>query len=120
MTSHKIVEPFSERPIPIDQQKEHGTGETGLRIPLSLGDVQEEFDKKGEPAQVYDVIWNPGTVARCLKDAAFRQSVVELAFNYIAQKYNKQLDLRFTIPRMKYKGSTVQWQRIKGKKGPKI
>lgn len=28
--------------------------------------------------------------------------------------------MRFTIPKMKYKGSTIQYQRIKVKKGPKI
>jgi len=30
-------------------------------------------------------------------------------FNYIYQKYQLQLDLRFTIPKMKYKGATVQF-----------
>jgi hypothetical protein len=54
-----------------------------LRIPLSLGDPREESDKKGEPAQVYDVIWAPQTVEKCKIDPAFRQITVELAFNYI-------------------------------------
>ena len=54
-----------------------------MRIPLSLGGVREECDKKGEPAQVYDVIWAPKTVDKCFQDPAFRQAVVELAFNYI-------------------------------------
>ena len=30
------------------------------------------------------------------------------------------LSPRFTIPKMKYKGATVQWQRVKAKRGPKI
>jgi len=46
--------------------------------------------------------------------------MVELAFTYIDQKFNKQLDMRFTIPKMKYKGDTVAFQRIKARKGPKI
>ena len=28
--------------------------------------------------------------------------------------------MRFTIPKMKYKGSTIEYQRVKAKKGPKI
>ena len=31
-----------------------------------------------------------------------------------------ELSPRFTIPKMKYKGATVQWQRVKAKRGPKI
>ena len=46
--------------------------------------------------------------------------MVELAFNYVKQKFDKDLDLKFTIPKMKYKGDTIQFQRIKVKKGPKI
>jgi len=30
------------------------------------------------------------------------------------------LSPRFSIPKMKYKGVTVQWQRVKAKRGPKI
>lgn len=45
---------------------------------------------------------------------------MELAFNYIGQKYKMELDMRFTIPKMKYKGATIQWQRVKAKKAPKI
>ena len=66
------------------------------------------------------MIWNPKSIERCKTDAPFRQIVVELAFNHIYQKHQHQLDLRFTIPKMKYKGSTVQYQRVRAKKGPKI
>lgn len=64
--------------------------------------------------------WHPGTITRALKDGPFRQAVVELAFNYIHQKYEHALDLRFTMPKMKYKGASVETQRVKGKKGAKI
>ena len=94
--------------------------DTGIRIPLSLGNVREDNDKKGEIAQVYDVIWNPTTIERCKTDPSFRQIVVELAFNHILQRGKHQLDLRFSIPKMKYKGKTVQFQRVRAKKGPKI
>jgi len=40
--------------------------------------------------------------------------------NYVNQKYTIECDPRFTIPKLKYKGTTVQYQRIKVKKGAKI
>jgi hypothetical protein len=55
MTSHEIVDALEEKDIPDSDQK-------GIRIPLSLGDVREGFDKKGEPCQIFDVIWNPNTI----------------------------------------------------------
>ena len=119
MTMHELVDPFEERKIPQGEREQLGT-DTGIRIPLSLGTVREDYDKKGEAAQVYDVIWNPKTIERCKTDASFRQVVVELAFNHIAQRSNHILDLRFSIPKMKYKGKTIQFQRIRAKKGPKI
>mmetsp|Transcript_1816 Transcript_1816/g.2609 ORF Transcript_1816/g.2609 Transcript_1816/m.2609 type:complete len:164 (-) Transcript_1816:990-1481(-) len=50
MAHHEIVDPFESKAIPKEQQEEHGAQEKGLRIPLSLGDLREESDKKGDPA----------------------------------------------------------------------
>ena len=108
MTKHEVVDGFEEKAIPQGDREKLGS-DVGVRIPLSLGSVREDYDKKGEAAQVYDVIWNPKTIDRCKTDAGFRQVVVELAFNHILQKYKHTLDLRFTIPKMKYKGTTVQF-----------
>ena len=120
MTQHEFVEPFQQKSIPQQDREKYGDVESGVRIPLSLGSVREETDKKGEPAQVYDVIWAPQTVEKSLKDPAFRQAVVELAFHYIQQKFGQELDVRYTMPKLKYKGATVQFQRIKAKRAPKI
>ena len=49
MTHHDIVEPFEQKPIPEEDQEKYGASSTGVRIPLSLGDVREDQDKKGEP-----------------------------------------------------------------------
>ena len=85
-----------------------------------MGTIREDFDKHGQPAQVYDCIWHPSTIDRCFKEPSFRQSVVELAFTFINQKYKHELDIRFTMPKMSYKGAHVETQRVKGKKAPKI
>ena len=113
MTGHEMVDSFEEKPLPDSE-------EMGIRIPLSLGTVREDNDKAGNIAQVYDVIWNPTTIARCKKEAGFRQIAAELVFTYIKQKYTHTLNPRFTVPKMNYKGKTVQLQRVRAKKGPKI
>ena len=66
------------------------------------------------------MIWAPETVKRAQSDPGFRQAIVELAFAYIQQKFTTQLSPRFTIPKVKYKGATIQWQRVKAKRAPKI
>jgi len=38
MTHHELVDPFEEKPIPESEEK-------GIRIPLSLGSVREDYDK---------------------------------------------------------------------------
>jgi hypothetical protein len=43
-----------------------------------------------------------------------------LAFGYIAEKTKRVLNPKYTIPKLKYKGATVQYQRVKAKKGPKF
>lgn len=49
MTHHDLVESFEAKPITAEEARKHGTIEQGLRIPLSLGNVREESDKKGDP-----------------------------------------------------------------------
>ena len=72
MTCHELIEGFEEKPIPKEDSEKLGTDQVGLRIPLSLGTVREENDKKGDPVQVYDFIWNTGTVKNAQKNAGFR------------------------------------------------
>lgn len=120
MTHHSIVEGIQEQAVTPEDAARYGSSERGIRIPLSLGPVREDRDKKGDPVRVYDFIWATETVRRAQREAVFRQQMVELAFTYIQQKFGTTLDLQFSIPKMKYKGSTIQFQRVKAKKGPKI
>ena len=113
MTSHELVDPPEQKYMPDSDQP-------AVRIPLSLGTVREDFDKKGDPCQVYDVIWNPEAIKQGQKEMLYRQGLVELAFEYIKEKYGVILDMKFTTPKLKYKGKTVQWQRVRAKKNPKI
>jgi hypothetical protein len=49
MVSHNLIDMFEEKSIPQGERESLGT-DTGIRIPLSLGIVREDFDKKGEAA----------------------------------------------------------------------
>ena len=69
---------------------------------------------------MYDVIWNPGTVKKAKTEVLFRSGMIELAFAYVLEKHKHTLNMRWSIPKMKYKGDTVQFQRIRAKKAPKI
>lgn len=113
MTSHELVDPPEEKHLPDSDQP-------AVRIPLSLGEIREDFDKKGDPCQVIDCIWNPETLKRAKKEMLYKQGLVELSFEYVKQKYNLILDLKYSVPKLKYKGNTVQYQRIRVKKNPKI
>lgn len=61
-TYHDVIEGFEEKVIPKEDAEKAGASTSGLRIPLSLGTVREDSDKKGDPVQVYDFIWNTDTV----------------------------------------------------------
>mmetsp|Transcript_85459 Transcript_85459/g.160987 ORF Transcript_85459/g.160987 Transcript_85459/m.160987 type:complete len:419 (+) Transcript_85459:232-1488(+) len=95
-------------------------GEEGVRVPLSVGTPVEDFDKKNEPCVTYDLVANPETVEECTRTPAFRESVVMLCLHAVSQKYKIELDSKYKLPKMKYKGNTVQLQRIRKKQVSKI
>lgn len=95
-------------------------GEEGVRVPLSLGTPVEDFDKKNEPCVTYDLVANPETVTECGKTPQFRESVVNLCLAAVGQKFKVELDQKYKLPKMKYKGNAVQLQRIRMKNASKI
>ena len=113
MTSHPLVDPFERKEIP-------DSTEVGIWIPLSLGDPREDWDKNGDPCVVFDFMWNPDTIAECKNDQLFKQSMIDIAFQYVQEKFKRVLNPKYTIPKLKYKGATVQYQRVRAKKVPKI
>jgi len=95
-------------------------GEEGVRVPLSIGTPMEDFDKKNEPCVTYDLVANPETVMECSKTPAFRETVVNLCIASVNQKFKVELDQRYKLPKMKYKGNVVQLQRIRKKNTSQI
>jgi len=95
-------------------------GEEGVRVPLSLGTPVEDFDKKNEACVTYDLVANPETVLECSKTPAFRETVVNLCLAAVGQKFKVELDQKYKLPKMKYKGNVVQLQRIRKKNASQI
>lgn len=95
-------------------------GESGCRVPLSVGAAIEDFDKKNEPCVTYDVVANPTVVEECLGNAQFKDTVVQLVVSAVAQKYKVELDPRYKLPKVKYKGGAVQVQRLRKQRQSQI
>jgi hypothetical protein len=114
ITSNEHIEaPHMQSLVDMDNQD-------GVRVPLSVGTPMEDFDKKNEPCVTYDLVANPETVTECQNTPAFRESVVNLCMAAVAQKYKVELDPRYKLPKMTYKGDNVQLQRIRKKNASKI
>lgn len=45
---------------------------------------------------------------------------MEILATYIQEKYKIKLKPNFSTPKLKYKGKSIEFQRVKGKKAPKI
>eukprot|EP00929_Paragymnodinium_shiwhaense_P000855 TRINITY_DN10105_c0_g1_i1.p1 TRINITY_DN10105_c0_g1~~TRINITY_DN10105_c0_g1_i1.p1 ORF type:complete len:428 (-),score=101.60 TRINITY_DN10105_c0_g1_i1:418-1701(-) len=95
-------------------------GEQGCRVPLSIGTPVEDFDKKNEPCVTYDLVANPEIVKECKETPNFRDTICQLCLAAITQKYKIELDQKYKLPKMTYKGEHVQVQRIRKQKQSQI
>merc|ERR1712216_1033596 len=77
--------------------------EMGIRVPLSVGTGEEDFDKKHQPCVTYDVVLNPHAITASEEDPNFRHMVVQLLMGSVAQKYSLQLNPKYRLPKMAYK-----------------
>lgn len=74
---------------------------------------------------MFDFIFNPEVLKNCKAQPTMRQLVYELCLNHLSQKYKQNLSVskiyvEYLMPKMKYKGQTVEKQRVRAKKAPKI
>lgn len=117
----KLAKPSMKKKLDDD-----GNEQEGLNVPLSLGNVRETVDKKSKKCDVYDVVVNSEVVAEAKADKTgnYRHFVCQLALQYLHQKYGRQLDQKYKLPRLKYKDFNTdgschpQW--IRAEQAPKI
>lgn len=87
-----------------------------LRFPLSLGPLRRDLDKKGEPCMTFDVILNLDVIKQAQAYRQLKVFLIELALSWIDHRHQLQLDKKFKLPKMKYKGEMVQSQHIRVKR----
>ena len=75
-----------------------------LRFPLSVSDARNELDKKGLACTVYDAVFNDDVVKQAIVSRRLKVFLVELVLQWIAQKYETNLDPQYKLPHRRYVG----------------
>ena len=96
---------------------ENGEEIEGMNIPMSVGPQRNGKDKSGKDCYIYDVIVNPEVVEEAIQDSTgkYRDFICQLAIQSIEQKYKKNFDKRYKLPKLKYMGD-VEAQYIQDRK----
>lgn len=83
-----------------------GSEQEGLNIPLSCGVAKQDKDKQGSRCTVFDIIVHPSVVTEALADKTgnFRHWVCNFTLQYVQQKHGVNVDFKYKLPKMKYKG----------------
>ena len=93
---------------------------------MSVGGMHDILDNKGSLINAIDVIISPKVGQRLLQEPGtpepeHMQFFFELLQNYMQQKFSIQIGNWYTILKQcRYKGTYVQFQRVKVKETPKI
>jgi hypothetical protein len=94
-----------------------GADTEALRIPLSLSEQRDDLDKHGQACSVFDCVFSKEVMAEAAKLRSMKFFVIETIIGWINHKHHLGVDQRFKLPKLKYKGVTVQAHRIR--KDPK-
>jgi hypothetical protein len=84
-----------------------------LRFPLSCSELLDDTDKSGQPCSTVDCIINSDIFKGAQQHRPLKALIVELALQQVSDKYQLQLDPKFKLPKMAYKGTSVRQQRVR-------
>lgn len=70
-----------------DIQRIIDTEDASFRIPMSIGQMREETDKKGETVKVFDIAINPIFFNKIQNSALFKNFFLSIAFEALQNKY---------------------------------
>ncbi|CAG9462092.1 unnamed protein product [Pedinophyceae sp. YPF-701] len=91
-----------------------------LRFPISMGEVRNDLDNKGQPCSVIDCIFNAKVITNCGSNRRLKHFLVDLALQWAAHKHKLDLDPKFKLPRLTYKGESPVPQRLRADKKPVV
>ena len=83
-----------------------------VRVPMSIGDMADDLDKKLQPCKCVDVIVNEGCIVRAGEDAEFKKSFVEFILSGVESKHKIKLGNMRAL-KLGYKGVAVKQQRVR-------
>lgn len=83
-----------------------------VRVPMSIGDLTDDIDKKKQVCQCVDVIVNEGCVSRAEEDPEFKKSFVDFILGGIESKHKVRIG-NVRALKLGYKGEFVKPQRIR-------
>ena len=84
----------------------------GLSIPVSVGELRRAEDRGGRLSYVVDVIVSDESFDEAKADGsgAAKDFLVQLALQYVENKYKLRLDRRYKLPRLAYKAGVGEEQ----------
>ena len=63
-----------------------------VRVPMSIGDLVDDLDKKLNPCKTVDIIVNEASVVRASDDTEFKKSFVEFLLTGVETKHKVKLE----------------------------
>lgn len=84
-----------------------------MRVPLSLSDQRSETDKNGNTCAVFDCVFAEQVMAEAARFRPMKVFVIECCLGWIQHKCHIQLDPKFKLPKLKYKGDVIHEHRIR-------
>ena len=111
VSSDKVDAPAEQHILEMNNQH-------GVRIPLSLSEPFEDHDVKGNVCQVFDAIFNPGTLKKTESEPMVLNFIMQVIAGRIKERFKKNINVEKFV-RMKnliYKGNSVRSQRIRARK----
>lgn len=76
--------------------------------------------QRGDPCFVTDCVFNIEVARNAAQDRRLKQFVIELCLGWAGQKHKLSLDPKFKLPKILYKGSQVEAQRMRVDKKPMV
>jgi hypothetical protein len=83
------------------------------RFPISCSELQPDTDKSGQPCSTADCIVNTDIFKQAQQRRPLKAMLVELALELVSNKSSLQLNPKFKLPKMTYKGDAVRPQRVR-------
>lgn len=91
-----------------------------LRFPVSIGSLRPDADKRGEACAVVDAVVNDGVVRTAGEHRPFKAFLIDLILGHVGEKHKLQLDPKYKLPKMAYKGAGPEPQRVRAERKPLV